>query len=209
MAMRIALIDYGAGNLRSAARALAEAGTSPAITAGPDGLRRADAIVVPGVGAFGPAMARLRDAGLVDPICEAARGGTPLVGICLGMQLLFDESDEGGWTSGFGLIPGVVRRLPNSVKVPHMGWNVLEGTGAPVLRGLPERPYVYFVHSYVVQPADPQTVVAETTYGVSFPAIVRQGAVWGLQFHPEKSSRVGAHLLRNLVIEVSTVRARA
>lgn len=207
--MRIALIDYGAGNLRSAARALAHAGTSPEITTRPEGLRRADAIVVPGVGAFGPAMARLHSAGLVDPIRDAARSGTPLVGICLGMQLLFDESDEGGRTSGFGLISGVVRRLPDGVKVPHMGWNALEGAGEGLFRGLPERPYVYFVHSYVVWPADSRTIVAEVTYGVRFPAIVRQGAVWGLQFHPEKSSRIGARLLTNLVAEIATARTRA
>ncbi len=209
MTLRIALIDYGAGNLRSAARALADAGTSPEIITGPGGLKQAEAIVVPGVGAFGPAMARLESAGLVDAIRDAARGGTPLVGICLGMQLLFDESDEGGRTAGFGLIPGVVRRLPDGVKVPHMGWNALEGGDDPLLRGLAQRPYVYFVHSYVVWPADPRMVVAEVTYGVRFPAIVRQNAVWGLQFHPEKSSRVGARLLRNLVAEIAMARVRA
>lgn len=208
MAMRIALIDYGAGNLRSAARALAEAGTIPEITVGPEGLRRADAIVVPGVGAFRPAMARLNAAGLVDPIRDAARRGTPLVGICLGMQLLLEESDEGGATPGFGLIAGVVRRLPEGVKVPHMGWNVLEGAADALLRGLPERPYVYFVHSYVTRPADSRVVVAEATYGVRFPAIVRQGAIWGLQFHPEKSSRVGAQVLRNLVAAMTGARVR-
>ncbi len=207
--MRIALIDYGAGNLRSAARALAEAGTVPEITAGPEGLQRADAIVVPGVGAFRPAMARLNAAGLVDPIRDAARRGTPLVGICLGMQLLFEESDEGRPTPGFGLISGVVRRLPEGVKVPHMGWNVLEGTADALFRGLPERPYMYFVHSYVVRPADSRVVVAEVTYGVRFPAIVRHGAIWGLQFHPEKSSRAGARLLRNLVAEMAGARVRA
>lgn len=207
--MRIALIDYGAGNLRSAARALAEAGTSPQIVTDPGGLRGADAIVVPGVGAFGPAMARLEAARLVDPIRDAARGGTMLVGICLGMQLLFDESDEGGRTSGFGLLAGVVRRLPPGVKVPHMGWNTLEARAPdPLFEGLPGVPFVYFVHSYVVAPADPRTIVAETTYGVRFPSVVRQGAVWGLQFHPEKSSRTGAGLLRNLVAQIAVERSR-
>ncbi|MGH2403460.1 MAG: imidazole glycerol phosphate synthase subunit HisH [bacterium] len=207
--MRAALIDYGAGNLRSAARAFAEAGASPEIVAGPQGLRRADAIVVPGVGAFGPAMARLWSAGLVDPIRDAACHGTPLIGICLGMQLLFDESDEGGTTAGFGLIPGVVRRLPDGVKVPHMGWNALEGARGALFEGLPANPYVYFVHSYVVWPADPRAVAAEVSYGVRFPAVVRAGAVWGLQFHPEKSSRIGARLLRNLVAEIAAASARA
>lgn len=206
MAMRIALVDYGAGNLRSAARALADAGTTPEITADPDGLQRADAIVVPGVGAFRPAMARLNAAGLVDAIRDAARRGTPLVGICLGMQLLFEESDEGGSTPGFGLIAGVVRRLPEGVKVPHMGWNTLEGAADALRGGLPDRPYVYFVHSYVARPADSRVIVAEATYGVRFPAIVRQGAIWGLQFHPEKSSRVGAQLLRNVVTAMAGTR---
>lgn len=209
MAIRIALIDYGAGNLRSVARALADAGALPEVTAGPEPLQRADAIVVPGVGAFRPAMARLTAAGLVDPIRDAARRGTPVIGICLGMQLLFEESDEGVETSGFGLIAGAVRRLPNGVKVPHMGWNVLEGAGDGLFRGLPNRPYVYFVHSYVARPADSQVVIAEATHGVRFPAIVRQGTLWGLQFHPEKSSRVGARLLSNLMTALVEARVRA
>ena len=208
--MRIALIDYGAGNLRSAARALAEAGTSPQIVADPAGLRGTDAIVLPGVGAFAPAMARLGAAGLVEPICAAARRGVPLVGLCLGMQLLVQESDEGGLAPGLGLIRGRVRRLPPGVKVPHMGWNTLEARGRdPLFEGLPPRPFVYFVHSYIVMPDDAGVVVAETTYGVRFPSVVRQDAVWGLQFHPEKSSRTGALLLRNLVGLIAAERARA
>lgn len=208
--MRIALIDYGAGNLRSAARALQEAGASPKIVADPAGLRQAEAVVVPGVGAFAPAMARLAAARLVEPIRDAARSGMPLVGLCLGMQLLFDESDEGGRTAGFGLLAGTVQRLPAGVKVPHMGWNTLEvRTPDPLFEGLPSSPFVYFVHSYVVSPADHRAIVAETTYGVRFPAVVRQGAVWGLQFHPEKSSRVGARLLRNLLGRIAAEQARA
>lgn len=206
--MRIALIDYGAGNLRSAARALQEAGASPKIVADPAGLRQAEAVVVPGVGAFAPAMARLAAARLVEPIRDAARSGMPLIGLCLGMQLLFDESDEGSCTAGFGLLAGTVRRLPAGVKVPHMGWNTLEvRTPDPLFEGLPSSPFVYFVHSYVVSPADHRTIVAETTYGVRFAAVVRQGAVWGLQFHPEKSSRVGARLLRNLLGRIAAEQA--
>lgn len=198
--MRVALIDYGAGNLRSAARALAEAGASPMLVSDPSGLRDADAVVVPGVGAFGPAMQRLARAGLVDPLREAARAGIPMVGICLGLQLFFERSEEGPPTPGLGLLAGEVRRLPDGVKVPHMGWNTLEAARSdPLMDGVTSPAYVYFVHSYVVAPRDPGVVVAETTYGVRFPAIVRQGRVWGLQFHPEKSSRVGAQILRNLV----------
>lgn len=208
--MKIALIDYGAGNLRSASRALAEAGASPQLVIGPQGLAGADAIVVPGVGAFAPAMERLARAGLVDAIRAAAAAGVPLIGLCLGMQLLYQESDEGTPTPGFGLLEGRVRRLPAAVKVPHMGWNTLDvRIRDPLFDGLPAEPHVYFVHSYVVQPTDPNTVVAETEYGGPFPAIVRRGRIWGLQFHPEKSSWVGARLLRNLTAEIAAARAPA
>ncbi len=203
--MRIALIDYGAGNLRSAARAFALAGVVPQIVTGAAGLRGADAVVLPGVGAFAPAMRRLAAAGLVTPIQDAARRGMPLVGVCLGMQLLYEESDEGGRTSGFGLLAGRVHRLPDRVKVPHMGWNTLEvRVPDPCFDGLPPTPYAYFVHSYVVAPGDPSTVLAETAYGTRFPSMVRCGTIWGLQFHPEKSSRVGATMLRNLVRQIQT-----
>jgi glutamine amidotransferase len=198
--IRIALVDYGAGNLRSAARALEAAGGQPVVITDSAGLRGAEAIVVPGVGAFAQAMARLAAARLVEPLQEAARDGVPLIGICLGMQMLYEHSDEGGPTPGLGLLGGTVRRLPPEVKVPHMGWNALEPrTPTPLLDGLPPRPYVYFVHSYVAVPRDEATVVAETAYGLRFPAIVRHGNVWGLQFHPEKSSATGLRMLRNLL----------
>lgn len=207
--MRLALVDYGAGNLRSASRALAEAGADVVIVTGPAGLRDADAVVVPGVGAFAPAVARLAEAGLLDPLRELARAGAPFIGICLGMQLLFEWSEEGEHVAGLGLMAGPVRRLPAGVKVPHMGWNALEARRPdPVLEGLPGSPHVYFVHSYVAVPEAPGTVVAETEYGVRFASIVRQGAVWGLQFHPEKSSRTGARILRNLLAQVARERAR-
>jgi glutamine amidotransferase len=209
-AIRMAVIDYGAGNLRSVARALALAGGAPVVVDYPAGLRDAEAIVIPGVGAFAPAMTRLQAAGLVAPIREAARCGLPLVGLCLGMQLLFEESEEGEPAPGLGLIPGRVRRLPFDVKVPHMGWNTLEPARRdPLLAGLPERPYVYFVHSYVAVPRDRSVTVAHTSYGTRFPSVVRQGSVWGLQFHPEKSSRIGAHLLRNLVSQIAAARVGA
>jgi glutamine amidotransferase len=198
--MRVAIVDYGAGNLRSAARAFQEAGAVPGVVSDPAVLREIDAVVVPGVGAFAPAMARLRAGGLVEPIVEAVRSGIPLIGICLGMQLLFEASEEGEPTRGLGLLPGRVVRLAAGVKVPHMGWNTIEPRGyEPLFDGLPPSPFVYFVHSYIVAPVDPEVVVAETTYGGRFPAIVRRGRVWGLQFHPEKSSRTGARLLRNLL----------
>jgi glutamine amidotransferase len=209
-AVRMAVVDYGAGNLRSVARALALAGASPMVVDHPAGLRGAAAVVIPGVGAFAPAMTRLERAGLVAPIRDAAHRGLPLIGLCLGMQLLFDEGEEGEPTPGLGLIPGCVRRLPPAVKVPHIGWNTLEARRAdPLLAGLPAPPYVYFVHSYVVAPRDPGVTIAETTYGVRFPGIVRLGSIWGLQFHPEKSSRTGAHLLRNLIGQIAAERLGA
>lgn len=208
--MRVALVDYGAGNLRSAFRALQAAGATPWLAAGPEDLRGAEAIVVPGVGAFMPAMARLTAAGLVSPLREAASAGIPLVGICLGMQLLFEESDEGVRTEGLGVIAGRVRRLAPGVKVPHMGWNTLEiRRSDPLFHGLPQPAHVYFVHSYVVAPADANVVVAETVYGERFPAVVRHGRVWGMQFHPEKSSLVGARFLRNLLALVAAERRPA
>ncbi len=208
--MRVALIDYGAGNLRSAGRALQDAGGSPVVVTEPSGLRGADVIVVPGVGAFAPAIARLATARLVEPLRDAVRLGVPLIGICLGMQLLFEDSDEGEPTPGLSLLAGRVVRLPADVKVPHMGWNSLEiTTPDPIFDGLPASPYVYFVHSYVAAPADPREVLAETVYGMRFAAIVRRGTVWGLQFHPEKSSRTGAAILHNLLVQIAAMRSPA
>ncbi|MBM3469831.1 MAG: imidazole glycerol phosphate synthase subunit HisH [Armatimonadetes bacterium] len=206
--MRVALIDYGAGNLRSAHRALEATGAAPVVVSEPEGLRDAQAIVVPGVGAFPPAMAALSAAGLVEPLRAAAGSGIPLIGICLGMQLLFDRSEEGSGATGLGLLAGEVRRLPSGVKVPHMGWNTLRPRAEdPILLGLPELAHFYFVHSYVAAPADASVVVAEAFYGAWFPAIVRSGAVWGLQFHPEKSSRLGAQILHNLLAILTARRA--
>jgi glutamine amidotransferase len=208
--VEIAVVDYGAGNLRSVTRALAAAGGAPRLVTGPDGLAGAGLVVVPGVGAFAPAMRRLRAAGMVEALRAVARAGVPVLGLCLGMQLLFDESDEGGGaTEGLGILRGVVRRLPAGVKVPHMGWNTLEvARPDPVVAGLPEPAYVYFVHSYAVQPADPAVVVAWSTHGARFPAIVRAGTVVGFQFHPEKSSRLGARLLANLLAGLAARAAR-
>jgi glutamine amidotransferase len=208
--VRAALVDYGAGNLRSAARALADAGAEVTLTADPGGLADAEVIVLPGVGAFAPAMRRLRATGLADAIAAGAARGTPLIGICLGMQLLFEGSEEGDPVPGFALVRGVVRRLPAGVKTPHMGWNTLVAARpSPVLAGLPEAAHVYFVHSYVVHPEDPDVVVAETDYGGRFPAIVRAGTIWGLQFHPEKSSRIGHRLLANLLAQIAPDPRRA
>jgi len=196
----VGVIDYEAGNLRSIARALQLAGADPVLIAQPAEPSRFDLLLLPGVGAFAAAMRRLAAAGLVEWIRARVASGTPLAGICLGMQLLYERSDEGGDVPGLGLLRGEVRRLPPGVKVPHMGWNQLQiHTPSPLVDGVPSGTEVYFVHSYVAVPADPREVVAVTSYGEAFAAIVQRGAVSGLQFHPEKSGRAGGQLLRNLV----------
>ena len=196
----LAIVDYGAGNLRSLSRALGIAGAQVALIRSPAEAHDGDGIVLPGVGAFGPAMARLTAAGFPPWIHERVAAGTPLVGVCLGMQLLFDRSEEASGVSGLGLITGEVRRLPSGLKVPHMGWNrVITRRADPVISDLRESAFAYFVHSYVVDPRDPAGVIATATYGREFPAIIRQGNVLGLQFHPEKSAATGLGLLREIV----------
>jgi len=199
-APRVGVIDYGAGNLFSLVGALTRAGaavtvlSAPAPEAGPWAL-----LVLPGVGAFPPAMARLAAAGFPAWLVEEVRGGTPLLGVCLGMQLLFERSSEGGGAEGLGLLPGEVVRLPAGLKVPHMGWNRLRCTAAhPLLDGL-EGAWAYFVHSYVVRPARAEDVLAVTDYGGPVAAVVGRGALLGVQFHPEKSGATGRRLLERLV----------
>ncbi|HXF82653.1 MAG TPA: imidazole glycerol phosphate synthase subunit HisH [bacterium] len=205
--LRVALVDYEAGNLRSIARALAAVGADVTVAAGPRD-EIFDAIVLPGVGAFGAAMRRLDQAGLSGWISAAASADTPLVGICLGMQVLYERSEESPEARGLGVLRGAVRRLPSSVKVPHMGWNRLQPVGSSFLTGvLDPLAHVYFVHSYVVQPADPETVVAVADHGVVFPAVVACGRVVGLQFHPEKSGPAGLRLLAGLLARLAPLPA--
>lgn len=199
MEPQLAIIDYGAGNLRSLSRALEIAGAQVTLIRSPQE-RNIDGIVLPGVGAFGPAMARLTAAGFPPWIRARVAAGTPLVGVCLGMQLLCDGSEEASGVSGLGLVPGEVRRLPSGLKVPHMGWNrVMPRRADPVISSLREGAFVYFVHSYVAAPREPASVVATATYGREFAAIIHQDNVLGLQFHPEKSAAVGLRLLREIV----------
>lgn len=197
----IAIVDYGAGNLRSVELAFARLGVHTQVTADPDMLALADGLILPGVGAFSDAMAALHRSGAVPAVLEAVRLGRPLLGICLGMQMLLDGSEEGPGVSGLGLIPGMVRRLPDcGLKIPHMGWNnLIPAKSSPLLAGLPAEPYVYFVHSFTCQAADPADVLAVTEYGVPFHAAVQRGRVLGFQFHPEKSGDVGQRLLANFV----------
>lgn len=190
----IAIVDYGAGNLRSIQRAIEAAGAKTTITGDPNTVRVADRIVLPGVGNAAAAMNRLRESGLADAVSSSAKAGNPVLGVCLGMQLLFGDQEEGP-TTGLGLMQGDVRALPNNYKVPQMGWNrVAFRTGSP-MAGL-ESSYFYFVHSYIVQPVDQADVAADTDYGVRFPSVVARNNVWGFQFHPEKSGDDGLALIR-------------
>jgi imidazole glycerol-phosphate synthase subunit HisH len=192
----IALVDYGAGNLRSVQNALDALKVASAIASTPTDLTGADAIIFPGVGAAGPAMAALRSRGLDRPLVDAIHQGTPFLGICLGLQLLFDSSAEDGATC-LGVFRGTVGRLPTKEKLPHIGWNTLERVaGHPVLSGL-EGEAMYFVHSYVAVPRDRQLIAAETTHGVPFVSAVAAGSTVAVQFHPERSGRAGLKMLGN------------
>ena len=191
------ILDYGIGNLGSAMKAFRVLGAEAVLSGHPRDLARAGAIVLPGDGAFGASMEELRGRGLLEPLLEAVRGGTPLLGICIGMQLLFEESEELGRHRGLGLLPGRVRRLPAGLPVPHMGWNTLRARRPHgVMDDLGPKPYVYFVHSYYCD-TDGPALIATTDYGLEVAAIVGQGHVLGLQFHPEKSQGVGLRLLAN------------
>lgn len=197
----IAIIDYGAGNLRSVTNAFRRLGADVQTVGDPAALAHAEKIVLPGVGAFGTGMARLREAGFIEPLREVARAGTPLLGICLGLHYLFESSDEMGRHEGLGLLPGHVTRFPSgALKVPHVGWNALHRQQEhPLLAGIPDGAYAYFVHSYYVQPADPATALATTEYGVRFASVVGQGTIFGIQPHPEKSQSVGLRVLKNFI----------
>ncbi len=211
--MTIAVIDYGVGNLRNVYKALEAAGAPVRIVTSPDGLQDAAGIVLPGVGAFGDAAANLRGAGFVtrsgrSSLQDAIDAGTPLLGICVGMQLLFDESEEMGRHAGLGVIPGRVVRFPanmtgpdgRGLKVPQIGWNQLHHPGTdPLLAGVPDGAYAYFVHSYYCAPLDPAFILATTGFGTDYASVVRRGNVWGIQCHPEKSQSVGLQILRNFV----------
>lgn len=206
--MRAALVDYGAGNLRSVERALARVGFQVVRVERPEELRGADLAVLPGVGAFGPAVRRLGEAGFVEGLQEWVRRGRPLLGLCLGMQLLFQWSEEDGLHRGLGLLPGRVVRLPAGLKVPHMGWNRLELVKpSRVTAHVRSGEFVYFVHSYYAE-APPECVVAYTRYGDRIPAVVEAGPVVGFQFHPEKSSHVGRRLLVGVLEHVGGLARR-
>lgn len=194
----IVITDYGAGNLHSIQKALERQGLDVRVIDTARALDAADALVVPGDGAFGPAIARLRELGFAEGIQAYVRSGRPFLGICLGMQLLFEESEEDGRHEGLGLLPGRVVRLPGTVKVPHMGWNQLSILRpSPLLEGVEPGAYVYFVHSFYAVPDDASVVAATTRYGSEVAAVVGRGNLWATQFHPEKSGAVGVRMLTN------------
>lgn len=199
----IAIIDYGMGNLRSVQKAFERIGTEATVVDQPSLLQAAHAVVLPGVGAFGKAMENLERQGFIDPLLREIQTGKPFLGICLGLQLLLDESEERfgedqPFPKGLGVFPGRVRRFPPGLKIPQIGWNQVRQTRDSVLyRGVADGEYAYFVHSYYVDPDDASVVSTNTDYGISFASSVERENVMAVQFHPEKSSRVGLQLLGN------------
>lgn len=209
----VVIVDYGVGNLRSVAKAVEAAGVAPRIVTTGRELHGAAGVILPGVGAFGDAAANLRAAGFEEPLRAVVAAGAPLLGICVGMQLLFDVSEELGQHAGLGLLPGRVVRFPagmagaagRPLKVPAIGWNQLEHAGAdPLLAGIPTGAYAYFVHSYYCAAASAADVSAWTDYGLRYASVVRRGNLWGIQCHPEKSQHVGLRILRNFLEFVAT-----
>lgn len=197
-----AIIDYDAGNLRSVAKALEALGEEALVTRDREQILGADRVILPGVGAFGDAMARLSQYGLADVVREAAASGKPFLGICLGLQLLFGSSEESPGAEGLGVFPGRILRIPDGawLKIPHMGWNSLEITeGSRLFAGIPQGSFVYFIHSYYLKAEDENIVSASTEYGVRIHAAVERGNVCACQFHPEKSGDVGLRILRNFL----------
>ena len=195
----IAVLDYGIGNLRSAEKALQHLGVDAALTTDPAVARQAGGVVLPGVGAFGRCMEQLRESGLEPVVHEAVEAGKPFLGICVGMQMLFDASEEAPGVKGLGIIPGEVRKLTvTTERLPHMGWNTVQiRTGSKLFGGIDEGSWLYFVHSYAPVPDDDGVVAATTEYGGRVVAAVEQGALWATQFHPEKSAVNGLQLLKN------------
>lgn len=198
----IAIIDYDAGNIKSVEKALIALGDKPCVTKDPQVILDADGVILPGVGAFGDAMERLHAFGLTEVIKEVIRRGTPFLGICLGLQLLFEASEESPGVEGLGILKGKIVRIPEGkgLKVPHMGWNSLEfPRSGRLFAGIPEQSYVYFVHSYYLQAKEEAIVTAKAEYGVTIHASVEWKNVFACQFHPEKSSVVGLKILKNFI----------
>jgi len=200
----IAVVDYGAGNLRSVVRALEHAGAEARITSSTADLDSAGAIVLPGVAAASDTMRGLQERHLIEPLLRNIRGGKPFLGLCMGLQALLTYSEEGGHQECLDIIPGTVHRLPTGLKVPQMGWNQVTCQAEhPLLDGIPGCSFFYFVHSFYAEPANPTVIVATTEYGLRFPSILARDNVFATQFHPEKSGAHGLQLYRNFVHQCS------
>ncbi len=196
----IAIIDYGAGNLRSVANAIGRLDYEPKIVSTPDEVLAARAVILPGVGAAADTMASLKRLGLVGPIQRYITEGGPFLGVCIGLQVLFDGTEEGGWHECLGIIPGVVRRLPPGLKIPHMGWNqVKQRVSHPIFDGIPDEDSFYFVHSYYVEPEDSSLVAGETDYGIPICSVIVRDNLIAAQFHPEKSGEMGLRIYDNFI----------
>jgi imidazole glycerol-phosphate synthase subunit HisH len=196
----IAVIDYGAGNLRSVANALNSLGFKPLITSQPADIMRAQAVILPGVGAAGDAMASLKKLGLIEPIRQCVSQNRPLLGICLGLQILLDGTEEGGWTECLKIIQGRVRKLPAGLKIPHMGWNQVKQTVKhPLFKDVPDNANFYFVHSYYADPHDKSVISGETDYSLPFCSAIARGNLVATQFHPEKSGQLGLKIYNNFI----------
>ncbi len=198
---RIAIIDYGVGNLRSVEKAIHAAGGDVVVTSDEKTLRAAEKLVLPGVGAFKTCMSELQARGFDQLVLERVGDGTPLLGVCVGMQMLFESSEEFGDTPGLGIMKGKVRRFAVDLQVPHVGWNQIEFTREnPLLNSIENGSFFYFVHSYYCEAADEDDVIGKTEYGGPYASVVSRGTVCGVQFHPEKSQDVGLQLLRNFAL---------
>jgi imidazole glycerol-phosphate synthase subunit HisH len=194
----IVIVDYGMGNLRSVQKAFEKIGAEARVIASPDELNGARGVVLPGVGAFGQAMDNLRAGGWIEPLHLVCASGLPFIGICLGMQLLFESSEEMGQHVGLGILAGSVKRFNGDLKVPQMGWNQVHiKQRSPLLDGVADGSFAFFVHSYYCAPSDPATILATTDYGIDFASMVSRNNVFGAQFHPEKSQAVGLKMLDN------------
>ncbi len=194
----IAIVDYGMGNLRSVQKGFESVGYKAVVTDRAKDLADADAVVLPGVGGFGPAIQKLEKTGLANAIRNEITEDKPYLGICLGLQLLFEESEERGIHKGLGILPGRVVRFRQGITVPHMGWNQIQiQKSIPILEGIPDNAYFYFVHSYYVVPADPEVIATTTDYDLEFTSMVARGNLFASQFHPEKSQSLGLRILRN------------